>query len=127
MIGYVDNIENKTLQNNFFREVLFTGKHTQLVVMSLNPKEEIGMEVHNAVDQFLRVENGVGKVILNGEEHQISDGVAIIVPAGTEHNVINTSESQKLKLYTLYSPPNHKDGTIHKTRGEAMLDEEDHV
>jgi len=127
MVGYVDNIENKTLQNNFFREVLFTGKHTQLVVMSLNPKEEIGMEVHNTVDQFLRVENGVGKVILNGEEHQISDGVAIIVPAGTEHNVINTSESQKLKLYTLYSPPNHKDGTIHKTRKEAMLDEEDHV
>ena len=127
MVGYVDNIENKTLQNNFFREVIFTGKYTQLVVMSLNPKEEIGMEVHNTVDQFLRVENGVGKVILNGEEHQISDGVAIIVPAGTEHNVINTSESQKLKLYTLYSPPNHKDGTIHKTRGEAMLDEEDHV
>jgi len=127
MIGYVDNIEAKTLANTFFREVLFTGKYAQLVVMSLLPNEEIGMEVHQAVDQFFRVEKGQGKVIMNGEEHGVKDGSAIIVPAGTEHNVVNTSSSEPLKLYTIYSPPNHPDGTIHKTKAEATTDEEDHV
>jgi len=127
MIGYVDNIEEKTLANSFFREVLFTGKYCQLVVMSLLPNEDIGMEVHPTVDQFFRVEKGQGKVVMNGEEHEIKDGSAIIVPAGTEHNVINTSSTEALKLYTIYSPPNHPDKKIHKTKAEAMADEEDHA
>ena len=126
MIGYVDDIEAKTLANSFFREVLFTGKYAQLVVMSLLPNEEIGTEVHETVDQFFRVERGQGKVIMNGEEHEIKDGTAIIVPAGTEHNVINTSISEPLKLYTVYSPPNHPEGTIHKTKAEATAAEEEH-
>jgi len=125
MIGYVDDIEQKTEANSFFREVLFTGKYAQLVVMSLLPNEEIGMEVHQAVDQFFRVEKGQGKVIMNGEEHEIKDGTAIIVPAGTEHNLINSSASEELKLYTIYSPPNHPEGTIHKTKAEAMAAEEE--
>lgn len=127
MIGFVGNIEEKTLANSFFREVLFTGKYAQLVVMSLLPNEEIGMEVHQTVDQFFRIEKGQGKVIMNGEEHEIKDDSAIIVPAGTEHNVINTSSTDDLKLYTIYSPPNHPDGKIHKTKAEAMADEEDHA
>lgn len=127
MIGYVDNIEQKTLANEFFRQVLFTGKYCQLVVMTLQPNEDIGMEVHNTVDQFFRVEKGQGKVIMNGEEAAFSDGSAFIVPAGTQHNVVNTSPTEQLKLYTLYSPPNHPDGKIHKTKAEAMADETDHV
>jgi len=127
MIGYVGNIEEKTLANSFFREVIFTGKYTQLVVMSLLPSEEIGMEVHATVDQFFRVESGEGKVIMNGEEQMFKEGDAIIVPAGTNHNLINLSAEKELKLYTLYSPPNHPDGKIHKTKAEAMADEEDHV
>lgn len=129
MTGYVSNIEEKTLANNNFREVLFTGKYCQLVVMNLLPGEEIGMEVHPSVDQFFRVEKGTGKVIINGEESEISDGTAIVVPAGTEHNVINTSETEELKLYTIYSPPNHPPGTIHQTKEEAMKAEaeEHHV
>jgi len=123
MTGYVDNIEQKTLANGFFRQVLFTGKFCQLVVMSLQPNEDIGMEVHSNVDQFFRVEKGQGKVIMNGEESVISDGVAIVVPAGTQHNVINTSTTEQLKLYTIYSPPNHPDGRIHKTKAEAMAAE----
>ena len=126
MIGYVDNIEEKTLANSFFREVLFTGKYCQLVVMSLLPNEEIGMEVHQTVDQFFRIEKGQGKVVMNGEEHEIKDGSAIIVPAGTEHNVINTSSTEALKLYTIYSPPNHPEGTIHATKADAMVAEEHH-
>ncbi len=124
MTGFVDNIEEKTEQNNFFRQVLYTGKHTQLVVMSLLPGEEIGMEVHPQVDQFFRIEEGQAKVIIDGEEHEVSDGFAIIVPAGSQHNVINTG-SNSLKLYTLYSPPNHPDGTIHRTRAEAMAAEKE--
>ncbi len=127
MIGYVDDIEAKTLANSFFREVLFTGKYCQLVLMSLLPNEEIGMEVHSNVDQFFRIDKGQGKVIMNGEEHEIKDGSAIIVPAGIDHNVINTSASEELKLYTIYSPPNHPDKKIHKTKAEAMADEEDHA
>lgn len=127
MNGYVGNIEEKTLANSFFREVVFTGKYTQLVVMSLLPSEEIGMEVHPTVDQFFRIESGEGKVIMNGEEQMFKEGDAIIVPAGTNHNLINLSAEKELKLYTLYSPPNHPDGKIHKTKAEAMADEGDHV
>jgi mannose-6-phosphate isomerase-like protein (cupin superfamily) len=127
MTGYVGNIEEKTLQNENFREVLFTGKYCQLVVMSLKPGEEIGMEVHPNVDQFFRIDAGEGKVIMNGEDSEVKDGFAFVVPAGTEHNVVNTSSESLLKLYTVYSPPNHPDGTIHKTKQEAdKAEEEEH-
>lgn len=124
MSGYITNIEEKTVQNENFREVLFTAPHSQLVVMSLLPGEEIGMEVHE-VDQFLRIEEGEGKAILNGEEQAISAGSAIVVPAGTQHNIVNGSGS-KMKLYTVYSPAEHRDKTIHKTKQEALADTEDH-
>lgn len=127
MTGYISNIEEKTLQNDYFREVLFTAQHSQLVVMNLNPNEEIGTEVHEIVDQFIRVEQGEGKAILNGEEFVISDGFAIIIPAGVEHNIINTSPEKKLKLYTIYSPAHHKDKTIHKTKQEAEADTQDRI
>jgi mannose-6-phosphate isomerase-like protein (cupin superfamily) len=127
MTGYVDNIEKQTEENKFFRQVLYTGQHAQLVVMSLLPTEDIGMEVHEVTDQFLRIEGGEGKVIINGEEKLVKDGDAVIVPAGAQHNVINTSSTAPLKLYTIYSPPHHKDGTVHKTKAEAMADEEDHL
>ena len=127
MSGYIINIEEKTLQNEYFREVLYTAQHNQLVVMSLLPNEEIGMEVHEIVDQFLRIEQGEGKAILNGEEHELKDGSAIIVPAGADHNLINTSSEKKLKLYTIYSPAHHKDKTIHKTKEDAMADTEDYM
>lgn len=127
MAGYVGKIEELTLQNDYFRQVLFTAPFSQLVLMSLLPNEEIGSETHQNVDQFFRIEQGEGKVILNGEEHQVSDGFAIVVPAGTEHNVINISQTEKLKLYTIYSPANHKDGIIHKTKEEALADETDHA
>ena len=116
--GYVINIEEKTLENNYFREVLFTTDKSQLVVMALKPGEEIGMETHPEHDQFIRIESGTGKAIMNGEEHEITDGSAIVVPAGTQHNVINTSEVE-MKFYTIYTPPEHKQGTIHKTKEEA--------
>lgn len=126
-MGYVINIEEKSVQNDYFREVLFTTQHSQLVVMSLNPQEEIGMETHEIVDQFLRVEEGEGKAILNGEEFAIKAGFAIVVPAGTQHNIINTSSENKMKLYTVYAPPHHKDKTIHKTKQEAQADSADHI
>lgn len=119
MKGYYNNIVDTTEQNSFFRQVLFTGKFCQLVVMSLRPGEEIGMEVHDNVDQFFRFEKGAGKVIIDGEEFQIKDDFVVIVPAGSQHNVINTSQTEDLKLYTIYSPPNHPDGTIHKIKEEA--------
>lgn len=125
MAGFVTNIEQDSLTNDNFRKVIFTAPHSQLVLMSLLPNEEIGMEVHDNVDQFFRIEKGAGKITMNGEEHEISDGFAIVVPAGTEHNVIAGSEG--LKLYTIYSPANHPDGKIHHTKAEAMADEEDHV
>ncbi len=127
MTGFLQNIEKLTLKNNYFRQVLYTGQHTQLVIMSLLPNEEIGTEVHTIVDQFFRVEAGEGKIIMNGEERRIKDGDAFVIPAETKHNVINTSTNQALKLYTLYSPPHHKDGIIHKTKQEAEADEEDHL
>jgi mannose-6-phosphate isomerase-like protein (cupin superfamily) len=119
MIGYAGNIEEETLQNDFFRRVVFTGPHAQLVVMSLLPLEEIGMEVHEQHDQFFRFERGEGKVIIAGEEYMVKDGSAVIVPAGSMHNVINTSKDKPLKLYTIYSPPNHPEGTVHETKAEA--------
>lgn len=127
MTGFVGNIEELTLENSYFRQVLFTSQHAQLVVMSLKPNEEIGFEVHEIVDQFLRIEKGEGKVIMNGEENQVRDSSAIIVPAGVKHNVINTSSENPLKLYTVYTPPHHKDKTIHKTKEEAEKDTEDHI
>lgn len=122
MAGFVTDIEEGTENNQNFREVLFTAPHSQLVVMSLLPNEDIGMEMHD-VDQFLRIEKGEGKVILDGEETVIADGTAIVVPAGTEHNIINTSQTAQLKLYTIYSPAQHPDKTIHKTKEEALKEE----
>lgn len=127
MTGYVGNIEKLTLENSNFRRVVYTSQHVQLVIMSLKPKEEIGFEVHEITDQFLRIEKGTGKVIMNGEEHEIGDGSAIVVPAKTKHNVLNTSSTEDLKLYTVYSPPHHKDGVVHKTKEEAEKDKEDHL
>lgn len=120
MNGYHANIEELTEKNSFFRQVLYTGKYAQLVLMSLKPKEEIGMEVHDTVDQFFRFEEGEGKVIIGDTEYEVKDGDVVIVPAGSQHNVINTSESEDLKLYTLYSPPNHPDGTVHETKADAV-------
>jgi mannose-6-phosphate isomerase-like protein (cupin superfamily) len=126
MAGYVVNIEKRSLENGYFREVLFTGPHSQLVVMSIAPGEDIGMETHDDVDQFIRVEAGKGKAILNGEEHDLQDGSAVVIPAGTEHDIVNSSKSEPLKLYTVYTPPEHPDGTIHKTKAEAMAYEKEH-
>jgi len=120
MAGYVGPIEKQTLGNDYFRQVLYTGKHAQLVLMCLQPSEDIGNEVHPNVDQFFRIEQGEATFIFNGtEKHQVKNGDAVIVPAGTYHNVINASKSNKLKLYTVYSPPNHPDKTVHKTKAEA--------
>lgn len=125
MTGYVGSIEKATEKNDNFRQVLFTSKHMQLVVMSLKPKEEIGNEVHQHVDQFFRIETGEAKFVFNGkEEHVVGEGDAVIVPAGTHHNVINTSATKPLKLYTVYAPPNHRDGVVHQTRAEAEADDE---
>lgn len=125
MKGFVGNIEEQTKANGFFRQVLFTASHSQLVLMTLQPGEEIGMEVHPDNDQFFRFDEGMGKVVIAGEESEVKDGFAVVVPAGTEHNVINTGTGP-LKLYTIYSPPNHPEGTIHKTKEEAMAAEEHH-
>src|SRR5690348_18343603 len=115
MNGFVTDIETATLENDNFRKVLYTDPRLQLVVMSLLPNEDIGEEVHE-LDQFIRIERGEGKAILNGEEHDIKDGSVIIVPKGTRHNIINASSTAPMKLYTVYAPPNHRDGTIHKTK-----------
>ncbi len=123
MKGYVDNIEDITEDNQNFRKVLYTAKNSQLVVMSLNPGEDIGSEVHEELDQFIRIEEGEGKAVLNGEEHKIEEGSAVVIPGGTEHNIINTSD-EKMKLYTVYSPPEHRDGVLHKTKEEAETDDE---
>lgn len=123
MTGYTVDIEKKTLANNYFRKVLFTGKHAQLVVMCLKPGEEIGNEVHAKVDQFFRVEQGRALFIFKGKKIVARNGDAVIVPAGTYHNVINDAKTVRLKLYTLYSPPNHADGTVHKTKAAAELAE----
>jgi mannose-6-phosphate isomerase-like protein (cupin superfamily) len=115
--GFVSNIEKDTLENDNFRKVLYTAHHCQLVLMKLDPNEEIGMEVHTDNDQFFRVEDGNGKCIIDGNEYDISDGTAIIVPAGAQHNVVAGAEG--LKLYTIYSPAHHQDGVVRKTKAEA--------
>lgn len=127
MKGFVTNIEQETLKNENFRKVLYTSQHGQVVVMSLNPLEEIGLETHDYTDQFFRVDSGDGQVIIDGEEFVISDGYAVVVPAGAKHNVINTSKDKALKLYTIYMPPHHVDGVVHKTKAEAEADMTDHL
>lgn len=122
MKGFSANIEQKTLGNDNFRHVIYTGKNTQLVLMSIVPGGEIGMETHPDNDQFFRFESGKGKVIIDGNEYEVSNGHAAIVPAGADHNVVNASDSEPLKLYTLYSPPHHKDGIVRATREEAEAD-----
>jgi mannose-6-phosphate isomerase-like protein (cupin superfamily) len=120
VIEYVGPIEKQTLNNTYFRQVLFTAPHSQLVVMCLQPGEEIGDEVHPNVDQFFRIERGEAEFILGEkDEYPVHEGDAVVVPAGTYHNVVNTSKTAMLKLYTIYSPPNHPDGTVHKTKAEA--------
>ena len=125
MKGFNTNIEKDTLENNNFRKVVYTAKHSQLVLMSLKPLEEIGMEVHPDNDQFFRFEKGTGKVIIDGNEYDVKDGSAIVVPAGSQHNVINVSKTDDMKLYTIYSPAHHKDGTIHETKQIAESSEEE--
>ena len=122
MKGFIKNIEDIAVKNKYFRQVLYTAKNCQLVIMALKPKEEIGMEVHK-LDQFFRVEEGSGEAVLDGVSTLISAGFAVLVPAGTNHNIINTG-SVPLKLYTLYAPPNHRDGVVHHTRAEAEADNE---
>ncbi|MGD8744108.1 MAG: cupin domain-containing protein [Candidatus Woesebacteria bacterium] len=116
---YHSNIEKETIKNKNFRKVLFTGNHNQLVVMSLKPGEDIGKEIHDGVDQFFRVEKGRAKFVVDGKETVVKEDEVAIVPAGSEHNVINASKTKDLKLYTIYSPPNHPDGTVHKNKKEA--------
>ena len=123
MKGFVDDIEELTESNKDFRRVLYTGKHLQLVLMSLKPGEEIGEEVHDTHDQFFRIEKGKGEVLIDGVKTKVKADFAIIVPAGARHNVINTGD-KSLKLYTLYGPPDHKDGVVHKTKADAEASEE---
>ena len=125
MKGFNANIEKDTIENTNFRKVVYTGKHSQLVLMSLRPMEEIGMETHPNNDQFFRFEKGMGKCIIDGNSYDVRDGSAIIVPAGAEHNVINTSGTEDLKLYTIYSPAHHKDGIVRATKIEAEKKEND--
>jgi mannose-6-phosphate isomerase-like protein (cupin superfamily) len=123
MKGFHSNIEKLTLENDNFRKVLYTGKHSQLVLMCLAPKEDIGMEVHTDNDQFFRFEKGLGKCIIDGNEYNVKDGSAIVVPAGAKHNIINVSETDSLKLYTIYSPAHHKDGIVRSSKKEAEANE----
>lgn len=125
MKGYITSIEKETIKNSNFRKVLYTGKNSQLVLMNLKPLEEIGMEVHEDTDQFFRFEGGEGKVVIDGIAHKVKDGDAVIVPAGAKHNVINTSKKLELKLYTIYSPPEHQDGIVRKTKADAMASPEE--
>ena len=124
MKGLIINLEKETTKNNDFRRVLYTGKYSQLVLMNLKPLEEIGEETHDDVDQFFRFEKGEGKVTIDGVEHLVKDGDGVIVPAGAKHNVANISKSADLKLYTIYSPPEHQDGTVRHTKKEAVASEE---
>lgn len=123
MKGFSINIEEATLTNENFRKVLYTSRYSQLVLMTLKPKEEIGMEVHEENDQFFRFESGEGKCIIDGNEYKLEDGVAVVIPAGAQHNVINTSETEELKMYTIYSPAHHKDGIMRVTKEEAEANE----
>ena len=121
--GYKGGIEKLTVENENFRQVLYTGKHSQLVLMSLKPGEEIGLETHPGNDQFFRFEKGSGKVIIDGTEYEVKDGDAVVVPSGAEHNIVNTSKTKDLKLYTIYSPAHHKDGIVRATKAEAIAQE----
>lgn len=123
MKGYRGDIEKDTTLNANFRKVLYTGRHSQLVLMSLLPGEEIGLETHADNDQFFRFEAGEGKCIIDGNEYAVGDGVAIIIPAGARHNVINTSATEALKMYTIYAPAHHKDGIVRATKAEAVANE----
>ncbi len=123
MKGFKIAIERSTVENNNFRKVLYTSAHSQLVLMSLKPKEEIGEEIHKDNDQFFRFESGNGKCLIDGNEYSVSDGDAIVIPAGAKHNIINTDASLELKMYTIYSPAHHKDGIVRKTKAEAELKE----
>lgn len=123
--GFVQNLEKLTEENTNFRKVIYTSHHSQLVLMCLKPSEEIGMEVHPDNDQFFRVEVGDGKAIIDGNEQIFSAGFCVVIPAGSEHNIINTSETAELKVYTIYSPAHHKDGTIHATKEIAIASEEE--
>ncbi len=125
MKGFKSNIEKDTLGNTYFRRVLYTGKHSQLVLMNLKPGEEIGEEVHKTVDQFFRFEKGEGIVSIDDVKHKVADGDAVIVPAGARHNVLNTSKATDLKLYTIYSPPEHQDRTVRKTKADALAKPEE--
>ncbi|MBP7410022.1 cupin domain-containing protein [Methanoculleus sp. 10] len=122
--GFVADIEKETVKNTDFRRVLYTGKFSQLVLMCLKPGEEIGEEVHDDIDQFFRFEEGEGAVVIDGVKHTVKDGSAVVVPSGANHNVLNTSKTANLKLYTIYSPPEHRDKVVRKTREEAMAREE---
>lgn len=124
MKGYITNIEKATKENENFRKVLYTAKNSQLVLMTLKAGEEIGEEVHE-LDQFIRIEQGEGMAVLDGVEHKIGDGFAIVIPAGCRHNVINDSDAE-MKLYTIYSPPEHKDEVVHRVKADAMADKEDY-
>lgn len=123
MKGYVGNIEEESLENGHFRKVLYTARNSQLVVMSIPPNQDIGEETHD-LDQFIRCESGKGRAVLDGAEHDISDGWAVLVPAGTRHNIVNTSPDKSLKLYTLYAPPEHRDDVVHETKAQAEADKE---
>lgn len=123
--GYKSNIEQDTIENSNFRKVLYTGEHSQLVLMTLQPGEEIGLEIHDDTDQFFRFEKGEGKVVVNETEYIVVDGDAVVVPAGAEHNIINTSGSETLNMYTIYSPAHHKDQTINPTKAHAEENDED--
>lgn len=126
MKGYTTDIESETKKNSCFRRVLYTGRNSQLVLMSLRPGEEIGEEVHNDRDQFFRFETGEGKVVIDHVEHKVKDGTAVIVPAGALHNVSNTSKKADLRLYTIYSPPEHIDGVVRKTKADALAQPEEY-
>jgi mannose-6-phosphate isomerase-like protein (cupin superfamily) len=126
MSGYSVDLEKAALDNAYFRKVLVTAPHSQLVVMALQPGEDIGLETHEDTDQFIRVEAGEGKAIIGGQEHPLKDGSAIVIPAGSAHNVINMSRTKPLKLYTIYTPPEHADGTVHRTKAEAEAAHHDH-
>ncbi len=125
MKGYKANIEELTSANNNFRQVLYTSKHSQLVLMALKPREEIGMETHPDNDQFFRFEAGQGKVNIDGTEYEVKNGDVVIIPAGSAHNVINTSNTENLKMYTIYSPAHHRDGVVHATKEIAVIDKEE--
>jgi mannose-6-phosphate isomerase-like protein (cupin superfamily) len=126
MVGYKADVQKLAAENDFFRKVLYTARGGQLVVMSLRPSEDIGMEVHHDVDQFFWIVKGTAKAVLNNEQSQVATGEALIVPRGTDHNIINASSSEPLKLFTVYTPPNHPDGTVHKTKAEAQAAEAHH-